>query len=276
MNKMKLKALVVAAAAALGISGQAFAAYTGGDGPTGSSLILNVFDTQTKESYSATLEIAPNNLTNGSFAGGATFTALAGNNTFTSLFSDNTASNIRWEVVAGTNDASSGASPGDNIPWSLGFTAASQPAAFSGNKQNAAGNQLNNWISLLAVHQTGGITSSSNVADIWNMNNGSAVFGGDFGGGSLPFAITGLLGSTLSYFTATVNGSSAGDASTFAQIAGFWSLSNSGQLTWNAASAAVPVPAAIWLLGSGLLGLVGVGRRRNNASNANNANLAAA
>jgi hypothetical protein len=268
---------VVAAAAALGISSQASAAYTTADGPTGSSLILNVFDTVTKESYSATLEVAPKNLTNGTFNGGASFTALAGNSTFTSLFADNNAANIRWEVVGGTNDASSGASPGDNIPWSLGFTAASQPATFAGNQQNFAGNKLNNWISLISVHQTGansGLTTSSNATDLWNMNAAAAPFGGDFGGGTLPFAITGLLGASLSYFTATVNGAFAGDASTFSQIAGTWSLGNDGTLTWNTAAAVVPVPAAIWLLGSGLLGLVGVGRRRN--SNASNANLAAA
>ncbi|BBO86521.1 hypothetical protein DSCO28_70870 [Desulfosarcina ovata subsp. sediminis] len=36
-----------------------------------------------------------------------------------------------------------------------------------------------------------------------------------------------------------------------------------GNLSYNGVSAAVPVPAAVWLLGSGLLGLVGL-RRRNN------------
>jgi hypothetical protein len=46
---------------------------------------------------------------------------------------------------------------------------------------------------------------------------------------------------------------------------GFWFLSSTGDLTYNIASggtAPVPLPAAIWLLGSGLLGMAGIARRR--------------
>jgi hypothetical protein len=40
-------------------------------------------------------------------------------------------------------------------------------------------------------------------------------------------------------------------------------LSASGDLVYTVpGSTAVPLPAAIWLLGSGLLGLAGVGRRK--------------
>lgn len=48
---------------------------------------------------------------------------------------------------------------------------------------------------------------------------------------------------------------------------GTWSLSASGDLTYTIAGAAsaVPLPAAIWLLGSGLLGLAGVSRRKKAA-----------
>lgn len=45
---------------------------------------------------------------------------------------------------------------------------------------------------------------------------------------------------------------------------GQWTLSSSGDLVYSIAAGggAVPLPAAAWLFGSGLLGLLGVGRRR--------------
>lgn len=44
---------------------------------------------------------------------------------------------------------------------------------------------------------------------------------------------------------------------------GFFFLSDTGQLTWNlVAPSSVPLPPAVWLFASGLLGLVAIGRRR--------------
>jgi hypothetical protein len=48
---------------------------------------------------------------------------------------------------------------------------------------------------------------------------------------------------------------------------GAWSLSPTGDLTYTIAGvSAVPLPAAVWLLGSGLLGLAGIGRRKKAAA----------
>jgi hypothetical protein len=41
-----------------------------------------------------------------------------------------------------------------------------------------------------------------------------------------------------------------------------FTLSAAGDLQFNVPGSAVPLPAAVWLFGSGLLGLIGVGRRR--------------
>jgi hypothetical protein len=44
-----------------------------------------------------------------------------------------------------------------------------------------------------------------------------------------------------------------------------WTLASDGTLSYGAATSTVPVPAAAWLFGSGLVGLVGVARRRRSA-----------
>lgn len=41
-----------------------------------------------------------------------------------------------------------------------------------------------------------------------------------------------------------------------------WDLDSNGQLSLGSPVSAVPVPAAVWLFGSGLIGLVGIARRR--------------
>ena len=43
---------------------------------------------------------------------------------------------------------------------------------------------------------------------------------------------------------------------------GSYTLNSAGDLVFTAHPVVTPLPAAVWLLGSGLLGLAGVGRRR--------------
>lgn len=53
-------------------------------------------------------------------------------------------------------------------------------------------------------------------------------------------------------------------SSRVAEMLGNWSLSSDGLLTYSSdVGAPVPVPAAVWLLGSALVGLVGVARRKS-------------
>ena len=63
-------------------------------------------------------------------------------------------------------------------------------------------------------------------------------------------------------FTSAADGLASHAAAT-TTYNGFWYLGTDGSLSYNIASASpVPLPAAVWLFGSGLLGLFGVGRRR--------------
>ena len=76
----------------------------------------------------------------------------------------------------------------------------------------------------------------------------------------------GAVGSALDFYLATPVIHKNAVVTPFAnsQGNGFWFLSSGGDLTWNvlAAPSAVPLPAAIWLLASGLAGLGAIGRRR--------------
>jgi hypothetical protein len=71
------------------------------------------------------------------------------------------------------------------------------------------------------------------------------------------------LGNTAQQLFAFTGSAAAGALTSY--ILGTVSLDTNGNLTFAANASAVPLPAAVWLFGSGLMGLVGVSRRRKAA-----------
>jgi hypothetical protein len=98
------------------------------------------------------------------------------------------------------------------------------------------------------------------TSGVWDITNGNGTAYWD--GASISNGNT--LGTTANLYYMTGGGAIASHTTNV--LEGTASLSSSGlTLTGNGSPPPVPLPAAVWLLGSGLLGLAGVGRRKAKA-----------
>jgi hypothetical protein len=97
------------------------------------------------------------------------------------------------------------------------------------------------------VWGAGGASANGGSTNFYNQGNGASQAGIALG------SSTGLYGFTGNGGTGQLESYVLGDNLT---------LSSAGALSISSATSPVPLPAAVWLFGSGLLGLLGVGRRR--------------
>jgi hypothetical protein len=144
-------------------------------------------------------------------------------------------------------------------------------AATPGTKNSAVNGAIINIQSEIADWK-GAAPTSGDLTD----TSGAAIYAvktGPLNGGTIITGqnFAGSLGTALGFYDVTTTSAYKAVITPYANStgAGYWFLSTSGDLTWNvptSVTSAVPLPAAVWLLGSGLLGMAGIARRRRGSA----------
>lgn len=272
------KITTLAAAIAFAAAGSANAAIVLSD--TGnSSLVLTAWDDVAQESYirdlgSMFLDFIPSAVTP---AAGMTVN-FAADPVFSSLFGNNNAANIFWNVTA-ADATGTGANLGRQIlsTATLGtdastFSTTNTGVSNAANQFTTFFNNANNQPSPDST--TCGTSASCFSTDTGDLQyagtkSGLPIWGKSWGGLGGTLNNTGNLGDSLGFYSFVPNASLGfmqADRSRYENASGLasFTLAADGSLTYSipGETTVVPVPAAAWLLGSGLMGLVGVARRR--------------
>jgi hypothetical protein len=185
---------------------------------------------------------------------------------------------IEWAVEGGGGTNPNGSAGQYGVTGNAAFlTTLTSPTGLAGT----TGVNLNNWHSLGGVQGSTGTVPTINTtlgtnstatsifgtatasAGVWDTTNLNSNVQNWYQNGANT-AQTGLTGATASTLYYVTGGGTNGSQNLVSSI-GSVSLTADG-LTFTTGQAAVPLPAAFWLLGGGLLGLVGVGRRKSVAA----------
>jgi hypothetical protein len=256
---MKLKTKLVAAALSLLAAAPASAALVNTSGGN-SSLFLTAWNSSV--SYTRDLGTTLDGFL-GSAGSSATF---AGDALFTTLFG-NSATPVSWNIVAGDQTYTANVNPARLLVTGAYGSTVTATRTGVGVANNAINTEVGN------MNAAGCSTSLSCQVANGAPGDGSLNTWGTNVGGGITFNNTGVLGTTAQlgfYLLTALNANNAALTSSVTPTTfsangtnSYWTLASNGTATWNVASVGeVPVPAAVWLLGSGLLGLVGVGRRK--------------
>jgi hypothetical protein len=275
---MKFNLKTLAIAAALVAAGSANAAFTSGglSGTTGNSTLgLFAWDTVTKSFYLRDLGYTMNTFLPDSGASitptgeltpvfdktpeaGLSFTNSDAS--FSSWLSTVTPGNVRW-LVAASDSLGTGTTNRVRQIGSISTTATFVTPSNAALGNGTAGiNQFAN--------ATPGISTTGSLSVTQNTNLGGS-FLGQGSAGSLAATLGGT--ANLYYWTRSANSGTSATAfqQSFANSANtaVLSLASNGDFSYALAPvSAVPLPAAAWLMGAGLVGLGGMVRRRKAAA----------
>jgi hypothetical protein len=199
-------------------------------------------------------------------AGGETLDyGVLGGSEFATLFpsAQITAGNVVFDVSS-ANDVSPG-TPTMDLTLSKKGTITSSALIAIASANNTGISSILNGSS--ACNNANPCIATTSTSANWAVQD----LGGSLGGLAASSDAAGAVGGAgLDFYQIVGTGGSGFTAQTpvlFANATGAatWTLSATGDLTYTAPGGApppVPLPAAVWLFGSGLLGLAGIGRRK--------------
>jgi hypothetical protein len=279
MNKFKLKA--VAVAISLVAAGGANAAINGGgpfDGAGQGELYFSVFDSVNQISYTRDLGITIDQFLAGQ---NGTFN-FAADAMLTSFINTANASNsaMVWNLLGAMD--SELFDPADYARWGLYMTSNAGDAAVANVSYQQAfiaiGTSKLYSVGANGAATAAGIGTGSNVYSENNSStstDGSGYYAGPYGGnnvgGSIVVSDEAAIGQSMAFYQAgleldangdfvVTDGNFTGAITKFGQ----WTLASNGDLSYStgAVPPPVPLPPAVLLLGSALMGLVGIARRK--------------
>lgn len=229
--------------------------------PGPSELLLAVVDTVSGSTYYKDLGVSAGSGT--AVPNIASFTSTLNDANWTAFTAAAGSNPLQYAVVGGASVASPSAATPNNFVTTTGSFVPTAPT--KGNV--ATWKQLDTFVSVpLNGTDTNNAINSTFFVNATDVNNvlptwSSAGMQTWKGAGPLNLQDVG----SNSFFYDVIAGNGFG-ASTIALIGSFNLSGNTLTYTSGTGGPAVPLPAAVWLLGSGLMGLAGVGRRRQKAA----------
>jgi hypothetical protein len=143
---------------------------------------------------------------------------------------------------------------------------AAQMSGFQNVMVSNGANTLGQWIDLQETSGTLNPIVGNGASDIKYWNKLAPGGGPNQSVGVSPdFNASSALGTPVSFYDATATSEQTGSAASVVTYAGQWNLDSSGVLTWtpSGGGSPVPLPPAVWMLLSGLVGMAALGRRRD-------------
>ncbi len=264
---MKLKYKLLVAAISLAASTQASALIASPqDGLGNGEAIFAIWDPVTLNSYSQDLGLTWNqykpNLTNAAY----TFSASINKKVYNAAFAKSNPANLVWNVSVANNvrpDWSNlydyGVIGTDKVPFRLNNGAVLQAISIQDQMATAQKKVVNGYAvndrnpaDNFAKHGTVANGAYAGEGRLWSWNWAS----------SNGVNNSASIGDTMGFYYEKINPVTTMMFPSFVtKAAGDWAF-NGKALSYAAPVSAVPVPAAIWLMGSGLIGLVGIARRK--------------